>query len=174
MKLINSFYCTQYQKNSSSTIILKEGESNIREELIRPKIIIIDTDGEKIDLDFRKVKIYSMQLNSNPYAKSTKSFTFEELQFLSKNYDFIIEEHIEYKNYYYSVLNINPLYISSGIITLIEHNNKEYIMIRFERWQFDYQPRSAGEDSLGEDITYVNGIWENPLLTDQIIAKIKQ
>lgn len=173
MRLINSFYCIQYKNENSSTTFLKEEKCSIREELVRPRISIIDSNGGKIDLDFKKGKMYSKQLNSNPYAKSTGSFTLEELQFLSKNYDFIIEEQIEYKNYFYSVLDINPLYVSSGIITLIEHNNKKYIMIRFERWQFDYQPRSAGEDAMGEDIIYVHGIWENPLLTDEIIAKIK-
>ena len=174
MKLINDFYCIQYQEDNSSTTVLKEGLVNIREELVRPKITIIDSDREKIDLDLKKVKMYSKQLNSNPYAKSTKSFTFEELHFLSKKYDFSIEENIEYKEIYYSVLKSNLLYVSSGIITLIEYKNKNFIMISFKRWQFDYQPRSAGEDAMGEDITYVHGIWENPLLTDEIVAKIKQ
>ncbi|MCY1465826.1 hypothetical protein D9M71_840240 [compost metagenome] len=56
----------------------------------------------------------------------------------------------------------------------MELDEKEYLMIEFNRWQFDYQPRGAGEDSLGEDVTYILGIWESPLLTDEIIAKIKK
>ncbi|MCC9019400.1 hypothetical protein [Flavobacterium lipolyticum] len=46
------------------------------------------------------------------------------------------------------------------------------MMIEFNRWSSEAHPRNAGEDSLGEDVTYIHGIWETPLLTDEIIAKI--
>ncbi|CAA9200779.1 hypothetical protein FLACOL7796_03438 [Flavobacterium collinsii] len=40
-------------------------------------------------------------------------------------------------------------------------------MIDFNRWSSEAHPRNAGED-----VTYIHGIWETPLLTDEIIAKI--
>ncbi|WP_229335679.1 hypothetical protein, partial [Flavobacterium sp. ALJ2] len=52
-------------------------------------------------------------------------------------------------------------------------DKKEYLIIEFNRWSSEDQPRGTGEDQLGEDISYIFGIWENPLLTDAIIAKIK-
>ncbi|MBF7089936.1 hypothetical protein IUY40_00025 [Flavobacterium sp. ALJ2] len=47
------------------------------------------------------------------------------------------------------------------------------MLIKVKHSMIYYKPCSAGEDQLGGDISYIFGIWENPLLTDAIIAKIK-
>ncbi|MBS7233017.1 hypothetical protein KHA90_18505 [Flavobacterium psychroterrae] len=168
MKLIEKFYCIQTEifgngtKNSNGSIV------SIKTELLRPSIKILNTNGS---INLSESKVYRKRLLSNPYTDSNETFTINELLFLSKTYEFEIEEHFEYKGYFTSVLKIHKLYNTSGNIILTEQDGKEYLMIQFTRWQSESQPRSAGEDSLGEDITYVHGIWESPLLTDEIIAK---
>ncbi|MDY0986519.1 hypothetical protein SOM12_03775 [Flavobacterium sp. CFBP9031] len=163
MKLIENFYCIQ-SVNFENDI---EGISSIKTELIRPSIKILE-------VEYSEKKNYRKRLVGDLSGDSHEYFSLEELLFLSKTYGFEIEESIYSKGYYYSVLKIHKLYDVPGYITLMELDEKEYLMIEFNRWQFDYQPRGAGEDSLGEDVTYILGIWESPLLTDEIIAKIKR
>ncbi|MFD1605911.1 hypothetical protein ACFSJW_04845 [Flavobacterium artemisiae] len=162
MKLIENFYCIQ-SVNFESDV---EGISSIKTELIRPSIKILD-------VEYSEKKIYSKRLVSKLSTASDEYFTLDELLFLSKTYGFEIEENVYSKGDYHSVLKIHKLYDIPGDITLIELDGNEYLMIGFRRWQFDFQPRGAGEDMLGEDITYIFGIWECPLLTDEIVAKIK-
>lgn len=164
MKLIETFYCIQTEIFGNGTENSVEGISSIKTELIRPSIKISNIEsGEK--------KIYKKRLTT---YLSDDSFTINELSFLSKTYGFEIEEHSRYEGYYGSASKINKLYNSPGEIILIESDGKEYLIIEFCRWQYECQPRGAGEDSLGEDITYILGIWESPLLTDEIVAKIKK
>jgi hypothetical protein len=168
MNLIKTFKCTQTEITFTGPIIVAEGLVKIREELVRPQITFEDSDGEKINLNSNEVKLYKTKLEEEPFDK-------EEVIFLAKKFDFKTKNHERHSQYLTSTLDyLNKLYDCAGIITLIEYKNKEYIMITFERWQFEYQPRGAAEDMHGEDITYVHGIWENPLLTDEIIKKIKQ
>ncbi|HEU0126804.1 hypothetical protein [Flavobacterium sp.] len=163
MKLIENFYCIQSVNFEDDT----EGINSIKTELIRPSIKILD-------IEYSEKKTYTKQLVANSSTVSNGDFTTEELLFLSKTYGFEIEEHAIHKGYYESVLKIHKLYDCPGYITLMELDGKEYLRIDFLRWQFDCQPRGAGEDMLGEDVTYILGIWESPLLTDEIVAKIKR
>ncbi|TPG43986.1 hypothetical protein EAH81_05400 [Flavobacterium pectinovorum] len=170
MKLIEQFYCIQTEIFGNGSKNINESIASIKTELIRPDIKILDPNGNNLSSER---KTYRKQITARPSEYSQESFIIDELLFLSKTYGFEIEEHAIYKGYYTSVLKIHKLYDCPGEIILIEHQGKQYIMIEFKRWQFEYQPRGAGEDSYGEDVTYVLGIWENPLLTDEIITKIK-
>ncbi|WP_347051778.1 hypothetical protein [Flavobacterium olei] len=170
MKLIDNFYCIQTENFGNGTTKNSEGIVSIKTELIRPSIKFLNNDGNIISAER---KIYSKRLIANPFIDPHESFSIDELIFLSKTYGFEIEEHSIHKGYNYSILRINKLYNSPGEIILIEQQGKEYVIIEFKRWASEFQPRSAAEDSLGENITYILGIWESPLLTDEIITKIK-
>ncbi|MFC0781006.1 hypothetical protein [Flavobacterium sp. HJSW_4] len=162
MKLIENFYCIQ-SINFKDDV---EGISSIRTELIRPSIKILD-------VEYSEKKTYTRDLVGYSTPPSDEYFTLGELMFLSKTYGFEIEEQSNSQGYYWSVLKIHKLYDGHGYITLMELDGKEYLRIEFLRWQFDCQPRGAGEDMLGEDVNYILGIWESPLLTDEIVAKLK-
>lgn len=162
MKLIENFYCIQSVNFADDT----EGISSIKTELVRPSIKLLD-------VEYSEKKTSTKNLVAKSCGASDEDFTLDELLFLSKTYGFEIEEDDNLKGYYKSVLKIHKLYDCPGYITLMELDGKKYLRIEFLRWQFDCQPRGAGEDMLGEDITYILGIWESPLLTDQIVAKIK-
>ncbi len=166
MKLIENFYCIQTEISGSGSETIFEGISSIKTELTRPSIKLLD-------VKYTEQKIYSKKIVSESSTTSDEYFTLDELLFLSRTYGFEIEENIYYKGCYQSVLKIHKLYDAPGYMTLMELDGKEYLKIEFFRWQFEYQPRGAGEDMLGEDITYILGIWESPLLTDEIVAKIK-
>jgi hypothetical protein len=165
MKLIEEFYCTQSQTyGNGSEKILSEGMCKIKTELIRPIIQITNTNGIVVN----KKNRFIVRLGMNTFSK-------EEMLFFEKNYEVSLSKHVLYPDYLVSSLNhIHPLYKSDADITFIEDEDKEYLIIEFNRWEHECQPRGAGEDSLGEDTTYVLGIWEDPLLTDEMIAKIKQ
>lgn len=172
MKLIEKFYCIQTEKyGDGSEKVIAEGIAQIKQELIRPSIQFINSNGDIISSESRVTHV--KRLIANPYVKTNEYFSKEELLFLSKTYQFEVQESPEYEGYFTSIMKSNPLYKSSANIILIEENKKEYLIIEYNRWKLEDQPRSAGEDQLGEDVTYILGIWENPLLTDEIIAKIK-
>lgn len=172
MKLIEKFYCIQTEKyGDGSEKVIAEGIAQIKQELIRPTIRFINSNGEVISSGNRS--IYMKRLIANPYVQTNEYFNKKELFFLSKTYQFDIQESPEYEGYFTSIIKNNPLYKRSANVFLIEEGKKEYLIIEFNRWKLEDQPHSAGEDQLGEDITYILGIWENPLLTDEIIAKIK-
>lgn len=172
MKLIDQFYCIQTERyGDGSEKIVEKGIVSVKQELKRPMIRL---NGKCDSIATNKTRnFYRKTLRANPKANSNESFTKEEFLFLSETYKFEIAEHDMFEGYLTSVLKIHPLYTSSADIIFIEEDDKEYLRIEFNRWEFEYQPRSAGEDSLGENITYVLGFWENPLLTDEIIAKLK-
>jgi len=171
MKLIEKFYCIQteiFGDGSEKTI---EGIVSIKTEFIRPSIKFLNLDGSIISS--KKRNVYRKKLIVNPFVDSNEYFNSNELLFLSKTYEFEIEEHKMRKGFFLSVLKINALYTTPGEIILVEEEGKKYVLVEFKRWSSEKQPRSAAEDQLGEDVTYVACIWENPLLTDEIIAKIK-
>ncbi|CAA9200773.1 hypothetical protein [Flavobacterium collinsii] len=170
MKLINKFYCTQTEILGNGSEKNNENIVSIKTELIRPSIKFLNSDGSIISSER---KAFRKKLIANPFVDPSESFTLNELLFLSKTYEFDIKEHAIHKGYYFSILKINKLYNSPGDIVLIEQQEKEFMMIEFNRWSSEAHPRNAGEDSLGEDTTYIHGIWETPLLTDEIISKIK-
>ncbi|MBF4516606.1 hypothetical protein IRZ71_09630 [Flavobacterium sp. ANB] len=171
MILIEKFYCVQTEIFGNGSEKMKEGIVSIKTELIRPSIKFLNSDGSIIFSEKRKT--HRKKLLVNPFVDSNEYFSIHELLFLSKTYGFEIEEHAIHKGYFLSVLKINSLYNTPGEIILVEEEGKEYILIEFNRWNSENQPRGAGEDQLGEDITYIIGIWQDPLLTDAIIAKIK-
>lgn len=170
MKPIDQFYCIQTERyGDGSEKIVEEGIVSVKQELKRPLIRLNDSIATH-----KNRKVFVKTLRANPDAYSNESFTKEEFLFLSETYKFEIAEHDMYEGYLTSILKIHPLYTSSADIIFIEEDDKEYLRIEFNRWEFECQPRSAGEDSFGENITYVLGFWENPLLTDEIIAKLKR
>lgn len=171
MKLIDKFYCIQTEVFGDGSQKHTEGIVSIKTELIRPSIKFLNSDGSIISSE--EIKIYRKKLIVNPFVKSNEYFNINELLFLSKTYGFEIEEHVIHKGYFLSKLKINSLYDAPGEIILIEEMGREYILIEFNRWSSAKQPRSAAEDQLGEDVTFIIGIWEDPLLKDEIITKIK-
>ena len=169
MKQITTFL--NEQDYASQTTFTKNGRVNIKEEVLRPVIKLLSSNGDQLSISKKYVK----ELRVNPYATSTVYFTKAELIFLAKTYGFSIVGHEKYSDIFRgSIEHINSNYTRPGEIFLMyDDNEKEYLMILFRRWLHDDQPRSAGEDYYGEDIFYVLGIWEDPLLTDEIIEKIK-
>ncbi|MBE8723991.1 hypothetical protein [Flavobacterium hungaricum] len=170
MKLIENFYCIQTEVFGNGSENIWSGVVWIKTELTRPSIQFLNADGS---IRSAERKAYRKKLVVNPYAASNEYFDLNELQFLAHTYDFEIKEHDVHKGYFTSLLTNNSLYTASGTIVLVEEEKRQYLWIEFSRWKLESQPRSAGEDSLGEDTTFINGIWENPLLTDGILAKIK-
>ncbi|RKR05732.1 hypothetical protein C8C83_5082 [Flavobacterium sp. 90] len=171
MRLIDKFYCIQSERyGDGSTKIIAEEIVSVKQELKRPMISLIGK-GDGIT-SHKNRRFFRKTLSANP--NSYESFSEKELLFLSEIYKFDVAEHDIYKGYFSSVLKIHPLYQSPADLIFIEEDEKKYLRIEFHRWELENQPRSAGEDSLGENITYVLGFWENPLLTDEIIAKIKK
>ena len=171
MKLIEKFYCSQTEIFGDGSAKITEDIVSIKTELVRPSLNFLNSDGSIASSVNRKA--YRKRLAANPFIDLNESFTINELLFLSKTYEFEIEEHSVHKGYFLSKLKFNSLYTTPGEIIFIEEEGKEYLLIEFNRWSSEKQPRGAGEDQLGEDVTYIVGIWEDPLLTDEIIAKIK-
>lgn len=171
MRLIDKFFCIQTEIFGDGSQKSTEGVSSIRTELTRPSIRLLNSDGSSIASPYRI--IHRKKLVVNPFVDSNEYFNKVDFLFLSKTFGFEIEEHPIHKGYFLSVLKINALYTTPGEIILIEEEGRSYILIEFTRWSSVNKPRGAGEDSLGEDITYVHGIWENSLLTEEIISKIK-
>ena len=168
MILVNNFKCMEVEAFGDGTKLETEGVKHIRQELVRPqKIRFKNSLGENIELD--TLTSWSKQLNSYYFSR-------KELEFLSEKYNIKLIENVNYRDELVLTStnkSKHELYDSSAKIKLFELNTKEYLMIYFKRWQSEVQPRGAGEDTLGEDITYIQGIWEDPLLTDEIITKIK-
>jgi hypothetical protein len=165
MRLIEDFYCIENEIQGNGNVkLLSEGVCKIKTELIRPEIFLL-LNGNKIKFKYN----FNVALNEN-------SFSQEELFFFEKTYNVKLVSHKVYPSRLTTDNSfINKLYDVSATIALFEdpESNKNYLLIEFRRWQYDYQPRGAGEDSLGEDVTYIHGIWEDPLLTDEIMIKIK-
>lgn len=165
MRLIEEFYCTENEiLGNGNEKLLSAGICKIKTELIRPEIFLL-LNGNKIKFNYN----FNVALNENLFSQ-------EELFFFEKTYNIkLIPNKIYPSKLTTDNSFINKLYDTPATITLFENaeSNKNYLLIEFRRWQYDYQPRGAGEDSLGEDVTYIHGIWENPLITDEIFSKIK-
>lgn len=165
MQLIEEFYCTENEiQGNENEKLLSAGICKIKTELLRPEIFLL-LNGTNIKFEYN----FSTALREN-------LFTGEELFFFEKTYSVKLTSTTTYP----SILTtdnsfLNKLYDLPATIALFEDkkSHKKYLLIEFRRWQYDYQPRGAGEDSLGEDVTYIHGIWEDPLLTDEILTKIK-
>lgn len=146
---------------------LYKGICKIQTELIRPVIYI-----DNIPI-FENAIIKGKYLYSNNYAVRKDAFTVEELRFLADKFGFEIIKKSNDAKILQAKINDNPKYSTPMLIwvynTVLQ---KKYILIEAYRWQFDYQPRSAGEDQLGEDITYIHGIWENADLPQNILDKL--
>ncbi|MNR06337.1 hypothetical protein D3C85_1224060 [compost metagenome] len=163
MKLIEKFYCIQTEIFGDGSEKIKEGIVEIKNELIRPSINFLNSDGISVNQNHK----YIARLEQDPFTK-------EQMCFFEENYGITLKKHLRSPEYLTSSLNhIHPLYKSSADLILIDDEGKMFLIIQFNRWGQDFQPRGAGEDSLGEDVYYIHGIWEDPLLTDEIIAKIK-
>ncbi|WDF65033.1 hypothetical protein [Flavobacterium sp. KACC 22763] len=165
MKLIENFYCIQTEIYGNGTEkLLSEGICKIKTELIRPEIFLL--------LKENKVKVkynFYQRLKENQFSK-------EEMLFFEKHYDVkLAQNQISPDKLVSDNSFLNKLYDTAANVVYFEdtESNQKFLLIEFRRWQYNYQPRGAGEDMLGEDITYILGIWESPLLTDEIVSKIK-
>ncbi|MBF7093667.1 hypothetical protein IUY40_19270, partial [Flavobacterium sp. ALJ2] len=118
MKLIEKFYCLQTEKHGDgSEKVIAEGLAQIKQELIRPSIRFINSHGDIISSENRA--IYIKRLIANPYVQTNEYFNKEELFFLSKTYQFDIQESPEYEGYFTSIIKKNPLYKRSANVFLI-------------------------------------------------------
>ncbi|MCJ1807269.1 MULTISPECIES: hypothetical protein [Flavobacterium] len=166
MKKIEEFYCIQTNDAHSSVENQIRGFCTIKQELFRPQIFI-DNHSLFDNLNGQRSRplIFYPDFNFKLY------FTESELSYLSKIFDFeILEKENGHK--VAKILN-DERFSNVDLVWLSTKFQKEYIIIESKRWQFDYQPRGAGEDARGEDVTYIHGIWENPELPENIMKKIK-
>jgi len=157
MALIEQFYCTQKEVyGDGSEKIISEGICKINKELIRPSIIYKDFN----------VKHFIYLNESN--------FTKDELLELSLFLNLPISNSKRNPNRIFISHNLkNSMYDKISRCIYYKNNQEDILLvITSNRWQFDNQPRNAAEDQLGEDVTYIHGIWENPDLSVNIIKKI--
>lgn len=169
MNLIEKFECEQKEiYGNGNQKILYKGICKIQTELIRPVIYI---DNVPI---IENAIIKGKFLYSNSYVTRKDVFTVEELYFLADKFTFEVIEKSGDAKILQAKITDNPKYSTPMLLWIYNPIlEKEYMIIEASRWQFDYQPRSAGEDQLGEDITYIHGIWENVDLPQDILNKIK-
>lgn len=169
MNLIEKFECEQREiYGDGSQKILYKGICKIQTELIRPVIFI-----DNIPI-LENAIIKGKYLYSNSYAVRMDTFKAEELYFLANMFGFEVIKKSNDAKILQAKITDNPKY-STPILIWVYNTflQKEYTLIEAYRWQFDYQPRGAGEDQLGEDITYIHGIWENVDLPQNILDKLK-
>ena len=167
MKKIDKFYCIQREVFADgSEKVISEGQCEIEQELMRPEIFF---EGESlIKCTARGV---SMDLTFNPNSHPNLGFTDHELIFLSDTFDFNISERKT--GYKLAKISNDDRFSVVNLVWIATILKKEYIIIESKRWQFNFQPRGAGEDAMGEDVTYIHGIWEKPELPESIMKKIK-
>ena len=134
-----------------------------------------DTKGNNVCISRCRDSIDNQE--SYTVSLSEKKFEQGELKFLAKTYLFELTRTPDYRDDEYIGLFREDFkyghFLNPAQIEFIEKEGKEYLVIYFETWKHG-NPRGAAEDQLGEDVTYIYGIWEAPLLTDEIINKIKQ
>lgn len=157
-----------YQETNGQ--LFYSGQTTTKKELIRPFIKFKNTNGNYVK-DWDNQFSRSGFLKVNPFASK---FSHHDLVFLAKTYDFKVVQHKKYKEVYTGYITAKDILKEElGEYIYIEEEGVNYLMLFFKRWQFSNQPRSAGEDAMGEDVTYIHGIWENPDLPPEIIKKIK-
>lgn len=158
MTLIKQFFCIQKEIfGNGSEEIISQGICEIKKEFLRPEIIYKDFNLKHFiylnESNFNKDELLELSLFFNlPISSSERNPNriFISHNLADSKYD-KISRCLYYKNKFEDTL----------------------LIITSSRWQFDNQPRSAAEDQLGEDITYIHGIWENPDIAETIIKKIK-
>ena len=188
MKLIQRYHTTQWEYTATDEKSISSGVFALKEELSRPDSITIGSAkhkqveiclsiyGNKPNVYPSNFKAYIKQITYNTKNEDlSNEFTEKEFSFLQNTYNFCIKENnrnteiIQANN-----SHINTLYDLAGYFVFIESaEGEEFALIYFNRWATAIQPRGAAEDQLGEDVTFIHGIWENPLLTDEVIEKIK-
>lgn len=160
-------------------------QSSIKNELERPVIKFENKNSEIVDLaQFRYYNSISNQdreyagvlYQNNHYSRL--NFNKAEILFLVEKYNLsFIEDNdaikLAFPKEYYVLIGQNNIdekpYINFKF--LIDKENKEYLVISFIRYPKDYPERA--KDQSAPFLTYIHGIWENPMLTDEIIEKIK-
>lgn len=168
MRLIEDI---SYYKKVDGLFVFQE-KTKINEELERPFIQFENSNQQSVKLWFDNQKVYKIKdLSVNPYSKWVNHFSYEELNFLAKKFNFSLTKYEDYNDIFDGVIS-NSKFTQPGQLIYIEEFGSTYLIIEFKRWQYD-RPRSAGEDAMGEDITYIHGIWENPKLPKEVIDRIK-
>lgn len=184
MKLIEKLEYTQHLLSPGVNEKKFIGKVEIKEELIRPIIEFVNTKNKRINIG--NMKLYTslcdkeeidVVYENNHY--SHLNFDEKEVAFLCKMYslDAVIREGelcvTPPKEYYQKVGDENideEPHVRFQYI--IDEDKEEYLIISFDRYPLGYPDR--GKDQLSPFVTYIHGIWESPLLTDEIINKIKE
>ncbi|MCV6631541.1 MAG: hypothetical protein OIF50_16955 [Flavobacteriaceae bacterium] len=166
MKEIKKIYVTEFKVDASGVNEIGSSWATTGREFERPSITFYNSSNARVDL--KNFLNQSMDLNEFYFSR-------EELFFLMKTYLFEIEEYVNYKNE--SMLTstnkkINDLYRGSGKLLYFKKGGFDFLVIFFKRWQLEIQPRGAGEDQYGEDIFFVHGIWEGPILEEEMRRKL--
>ncbi|WP_425658303.1 hypothetical protein [Tenacibaculum ascidiaceicola] len=184
MKLIDKFFYFTWNPYTREKVY--KGETVLRKELERPSIEFKNTDSKKIIVsNFRfhnaipsKERIYDGVLYQNDYYSQLK-FNEEEVLFLANNYGLMYKEtdgnkSLSIPKEYYNEIGEKNIddepYINFKFLE--DNDNNEYLIISFIRYPLAYPERA--KDQTDPFLTYIHGIWEKPLLTDEIIDKIKK
>lgn len=162
MKLIEEFEYVKGLNDKTGEFIFTKGI--IKKEVSRSIINFYNSEGKFIEMHPSKHKIYWQTLFG--YGDFKNILTVKELEFVAKTYGIntVYDDEGDLKA---TLKDVHPNFLP-GLLKFFEVEGKEYLVISFDR-KSEYLPPQAGED-----ITYYLGIWENPLLTDEIIEKIKQ
>jgi len=162
MLLIEEFEYIRGNDSLSGDNLYAKGK--IRTELKSSKINFYNSEGNFIDVNWKKVELYSIKLSG--YGDFKHILSIKELEFIAKTYD-LKTTYDKDGDIRATLKHIHPDYFP-GMMKFFEKDGKEYLIISFNRKSGLYAPQAP------PDISYIHGIWENPLLTDEIIAKIKQ
>lgn len=160
-----------YYKKIDDIFVFQE-KTKINRELERPFIQFKNHNQQIVKLWYDNQKVYKVKdLSVNPYSKWVNHFSYEELNFLAETFNFKVIKYQDYNDVFDGYID-NLKFTQSGQLIYIEEFGSSYLIIEFKRWQYD-RPRSAGEDAMGEDMTYIHGVWENPELPQDVLDRIK-
>lgn len=161
MQLIKEFEYLNSKNSLPGDKTYSKGK--IKTEVNSSQINFYNSEGDFIEMHWKKVALHSIKLFG--YGNSNNVLSIKELEFLARIYD--LKTIYDEEDIKVTLKHIHPDYFP-GIMEFFEKDNKEYLVISFDRKSGLYAPQAP------PDISYIHGIWEAPLLTDEIIAKIKQ
>jgi hypothetical protein len=163
MELIEEFEYVKGKNDITGDFIFTKG--SIKTEVPRSRINFYNSEEKFVEMDWSKYKIYSQKLSGYNYNK--RILSVKELEFLSEIYGFKTYYDKEREVFRATLKKIHPDF-TVGYLEYFKADGKGYLVISFDRKSEHLPPQAE------EDITCYLGIWENPLLTDEIIEKIKQ
>lgn len=182
MKIIEKFTFSKF--NLISKLMEYQGESTIRKEIETPIIKFVDNEGNIVNIEnysyptsISPKQSYDGIIYSNNHYNILK-FNSMEVDFLTNNYNLKYVDTDLYTGFLPNTSNYlcdedllvdNEVYLIFEL--LVDLTGREYLILTFERYSKNYSRRMRDQNS--PNLHYIHGIWEDPLLTDDIIYKIK-